>query len=146
MPRSATALAALVRARRGRLHLTQSQLAKQVGVSRSEISEIEAGRVRHPRAGVFARLGKVLGLPGAVLLAAVGYAASEAAGIPGALEIEEADDLLVLGSLLAQMTETERRWLRDRLRELQQLVLLRRERAIPRAPRAPRAAKRRRTT
>ncbi len=143
MPRSATALAALVRARRERLHLTQDELAKRVGVSRSEISEIEAGRVKHPRAGVFARLGKVLGLPGAVLLAALGYAASEAAGVPGGLELEEADELLVLGSLFAQMTEVERRWLRDRLRELQQLVLLRRERATSRSPRT--AQRRRRT-
>ena len=142
MPRSATALSGLVRARRERLHLTQDELAKRVGVSRSEISEIEAGRVKHPGAGVFARLGKVLGLPGAALLAAVGYAASEAAGVPGAIELEEAEELLVLGSLLSQMTEAERRWLRDRLRELQQLVMLRRERAPAQRP----VAKRRRRT
>jgi len=124
MARRPTQLAGLVRARRARLHLTQQEVAQRVGVSRSEISEIEAGRVRHPRAGVFARLGKVLGLPAAALLAAVGYAASEAAGVPGAIEIEESEELLVLGSLLSQMTAIDRRWLRDRLRELQQLVLL----------------------
>ena len=124
MARRPTRLAGLVRARRERLHLTQQELAQRIGVSRSEISEIEAGRIQHPRPGVFARLGKVLGVPGAALLAAVGYAASEAAGIPGAIEIEEAEELLVLGSLLSQMTAGERTWLRDRLRELQQLVLL----------------------
>lgn len=112
-----------------------------MGVSRSEISEIEAGRVKHPRAGVFARLGRVLGLPAAALLAAVGYVASEAAGIPAVTEIEGADELLVLGSLLSQMTETERRWLRERLREIQQLVVLRQEgtSAPPRARPAQRA-------
>jgi transcriptional regulator with XRE-family HTH domain len=145
VPRSATALAALVRARRERLHLTQVELAKRVGVSRSEISEIEAGRVKHPRAGVFARLGKVLGVPGAALLAAVGYVASEAAGMPGAVELEEAEELLVLGSLFAQMTEAERRWLRERLRELQQLVLLR-KRGTPRTPPATRPPRRRGAT
>ena len=72
MPRASSALASLVRARREGLHLTQHELARRVGVSRSEISEIEAGRVKHPGAGVFARLGKVLGLPAAALLAAVG--------------------------------------------------------------------------
>jgi transcriptional regulator with XRE-family HTH domain len=142
MPRSVTALSGLVRARRERLHLTQDELARRVGVSRSEISEIEAGRVKHPRAGVFARLGKVLGLPAAALLAAVGYAASEAAGIPGAVQMEEAEELLVLGSLFSQMTEAERRWMRDRLRELQQLVLLRRDKAAPERS----APKRRRRT
>jgi transcriptional regulator with XRE-family HTH domain len=121
-------LAHVVRARREGLHLTQQQVAERVGVSRSEISEIEAGRVKHPRAGVFDRLGKVLGLPAAVLFAAVGYAAGEAAGV-GPIELEESDELLVLASLLAQMSEPERRWMRDRLRELQQLVLLRTDRS-----------------
>lgn len=130
MPRSTPQLGQLVRARRSALHLTQQQLAQRVGVSRSEISEIEAGRVRHPRAGIFARLGRVLGLPATVLLAAVGYAASEAAGIPP-IEIEEADELLVLGSLLAQMSAPERRWVRERLRELEELVLLRRRPVSP---------------
>lgn len=118
-------LAGLVRARRERLRLTQEQLAERVGVSRSEISEIEAGRVHHPRAGVFAGLASALGVPAAALLAAVGYAAGEMAGAPGALQFEEAEELIVLGALLSQMSAAERQWLRERLRELQQLVALR---------------------
>jgi len=133
MPR--TTLAGLVRARREHLHLTQVDLARRVGVSRSEISEIEAGRVKHPRAGIFARLGHVLGLPGAALLAAVGYAASEALGAPGAVELEDTEELAVLGSMLAQMTGSERAWLRERLRETQQLVMLRRSTGKPVASR-----------
>lgn len=120
-------LAQLVRTRREQLHLTQNELARRVGVSRSEISEIEAGRVRHPRAAVFARLGKVLALPAAALFAAVGYAAGDVLGGPEFAELEDApEELLLLGSLVAQMTRTERAWLRERLRELQQLVLMRR--------------------
>lgn len=138
MARRVTPLAGIVRARRQDLHLTQQQLAERVGVSRSEISEIEAGRVRHPRAGVFASLGRVLGLPAAALLAAVGYAATEIVGLPP-IDIEEADELLVLGSLLAQMSAPERRWLRERLREVEQLVLLRkRATARPARPRSRR--------
>lgn len=125
------ALADVVRARRTSLHLTQEQLARRVGVSRSEISEIEAGRVKHPRAAVFARLGRVLGVPAAALLAAVGLAIGDPAAMPAAMELEEADELLVLGSLLSQMTDGERRWMRERLRELQDLVLLRRRGAGP---------------
>lgn len=123
-PRTAS-LAELVRARRERLHLTQDQLAREVGVSRSAISEIEAGRIHHPRAGVFARLASVLGVPAAALLAAVGFAAGDLAGTPAALQLEEAEELLVLGALLSQMSAGERRWLQERLRELQQLVALR---------------------
>lgn len=127
-PRTAT-LAELVRARRERLHLTQDQLAREVGVSRSAISEIEAGRIHHPRAGVFARLANVLGMPAAALLAAVGFATGDLVGAPAALQLEEAEELLVLGALLSQMSLGERRWLQERLRELQQLVALRTGRA-----------------
>ncbi len=144
MPRST--LARLVRARREHLHLTQVDLARRVGVSRSEISEIEAGRVKHPRAGIFARLGQVLGLPGAALLAAVGYAASEVLGAPGAAELEDTEELAVLASMLVGMTGSERAWLRERLRETQELVLLRRGRgrsSVASPPGTGRTARRR---
>src|ERR671936_502484 len=67
----AAALGRIVRSQRERLHLSQAALAEQVGVSRSAISELEAGRISQPRATVFARLAKALGLPAAALLAAV---------------------------------------------------------------------------
>ena len=49
------------------------------------------------------------------------------------MELEDTEELLVLGSLLAQMTESERRWVRERIRELRQLVVLRREGRPPAA-------------
>src|SRR5258706_15272429 len=66
-------LARLVRINRERLHLTQTELAEQVGVSRSAISELEAGRIEQPPAPVFARPGKAPGLPAPGLPAAAGY-------------------------------------------------------------------------
>ncbi len=135
MSRDAERLAQLVRARREAMHLTQEQLAERVGVSRSEISEIEAGRVRHPRTPVFTRLGRTLGLPASALLAAVGYAASEMAGVPEAVDAEGAEELLILGAMLAHMTAGDRSWLRERLRELQELAT-RRTRSRARGRRA----------
>src|SRR5919198_4210857 len=77
MPSDAAALGRVVRSQRERLHLSQAALAEQVGVSRSAISELEAGRISQPRATVFARLAKSLGLPAAALLAAAGYPEAE---------------------------------------------------------------------
>jgi Asp-tRNA(Asn)/Glu-tRNA(Gln) amidotransferase A subunit family amidase len=37
------------------LHLTQAELARRVGISRVAIAELEAGRIREPRAATFAR-------------------------------------------------------------------------------------------
>jgi transcriptional regulator with XRE-family HTH domain len=109
-----------VRTNRERLHLTQEDLAARVGVSRSAISELEAGRIEQPRAAVFARLGKALGLPAAVLLAAAGYPEGEVfANI-------EADELALLAASLAQLAGNEREWLRARLVELRDLLVLRR--------------------
>lgn len=109
-----------MREQRGRLHLTQSELAERVGVSRSAISELEAGRIAQPRATVFVRLAKALGLPAAVLLAAAGYPASEVM-----LEME-ADEIALLAASLAQLAGNERDWLRGRLVELRDLLVLRR--------------------
>jgi transcriptional regulator with XRE-family HTH domain len=133
-------LARLVRANRERLRLTQGELAEQVGVSRSAISELEAGRIEQPRAAVFARLGKALGIPAAALLAAAGYPA-EGEVVMGL----EADEIALLAGSLAQLAGNEREWLRARLLELRDLLLLRRTEGPPSA--APtRGARRARST
>jgi len=140
---AAPPLARLVRANRERLHLTQGELADQVGVSRSAISELEAGRIEQPRAAVFARLGKALGLPAAALLAAAGYPA-EGEVVMGL----EADELALLAGSLAQLAGNEREWLRARLLELRDLLVLRRSQgpasaAPKRGARQARSARRR---
>ncbi len=123
-------LARLVRANRERLRLTQGELAEQVGVSRSAISELEAGRIEQPRAAVFARLGKALGVPAAALLAAAGYPA-EGDVVMGL----EADEIALLAGSLAQLAGNEREWLRARLIELRDLLVMRRsERSASAAP------------
>jgi transcriptional regulator with XRE-family HTH domain len=119
---ASTTLAQLVREQRARLHLTQAELAARVGVSRSAISELEAGRIEQPRASVFMRLAAALGLPAAVLLAAAGHPSS---GL--ALELE-ADALAVLAASLAG---SERDWLRTRLIELRDLLVMRRAERKP---------------
>ena len=120
MASDAAALGRIVRSQRERLHLTQAELAEQVGVSRSAISELEAGRISQPRATVFARLAKSLGLPAAALLAAAGYPEAELM-----LDIE-ADEIALLAASLANLAGKEREWLRTRLLELRDLLLLRR--------------------
>jgi transcriptional regulator with XRE-family HTH domain len=139
---AAPPLARLVRANRERLRLTQGELAEQVGVSRSAISELEAGRIEQPRAAVFARLAKALGVPAAALLAAAGYPAEEV------LLGLEADEIALLASSLAQLAGNERDWLRTRLLELRDLLLLRRSQGAPsaapaRGARQARSARRR---
>jgi transcriptional regulator with XRE-family HTH domain len=119
-------LGRLVREQRAKLHLTQSELASRVGVSRSAISELEAGRIAQPRATVFARLAAALGLPAAALLAAAGYPATELL-----LELE-ADELSVLAASLARLAGNEREWLRSRLVELRDLLIMRRGDPPPR--------------
>ena len=113
------ALGRVIRAQRERMHLTQQELASQVGVSRSAISELEAGRIAQPRASVFARLARALGVPAAVLLAAAGYPEADLL-----LEVE-ADEIAVLGASLAQLAGNEREWLRSRLLEVRDLLLMR---------------------
>jgi len=140
---SEPSLGRVVRTNRERLHLTQGQLADRVGVSRSAISELEAGRIKQPRAAVFARLGTALGVPAAVLLAAAGY--------PAESEIMmglEGDELTVLAASIMQLGGGDRDWLRARLVDLRDLLVLRRsnggDRRDARASpgRAPRQARR----
>ncbi len=108
----------LVRAKREQLRLTQAELARRVGVSRSEISELEAGRIRHPRADVFGRICKALGVSGAAVLGA------DIAFAEGLAEID-AEELFFLATSLVQLAERDRGWLRDRLTELRDLLLVR---------------------
>jgi transcriptional regulator with XRE-family HTH domain len=114
-------LGRLVRTNRERLRLTQGQLAERVGVSRSAISELEAGRIKQPRAAVFARLGTALGVPAAVLLAAAGYPA-ESEIVMGL----EGDEISVLAASIMQLAGGDRVWLRARLMDLRDLLVLRR--------------------
>src|ERR687888_2802400 len=106
-------LALTVRTARQRLHLTQAELAKRVGVSRAAIAELEAGRIEQPRAGVFARLASVLGIPVALLLASTGVADPEAAAVADL----EADELVAMAATMVRMADRDRRWLRDRMVE-----------------------------
>lgn len=125
MANDVLALGRLVRTQRERLHLTQNELAAKVGVSRSAISELEAGRIAQPRATVFARLAKALGLPAAALLAAAGYPEAETL-----LEIE-ADEVALLAASLANLAGNERDWLKERLVELRDLLVMRRANGQP---------------
>jgi len=111
-----------VRAARERSHLTQAELAQRVGVSRAAIAELEAGRIQQPRAAVFARLSAVLGIPVAILLAATGVGEMEAT----LLAELEGDELMAMATGMVRMADKDRRWLRDRLGELRELLVLRR--------------------
>jgi transcriptional regulator with XRE-family HTH domain len=125
---------------RERLRLTQGELAQRVGVSRSAISELEAGRIEQPRAAVFARLGKALGIPAAALLAAAGYPAESEVML--GLEV---DEIALLAGSLANLAGNERDWLRARLLELRDLLVLRRSQT-PASGAPARAARRARST
>jgi transcriptional regulator with XRE-family HTH domain len=111
-----------VRSARESLHLTQAELARRVGISRAAIAELEAGRIQQPRAAVFARLSAVLGIPAALLLAATGVGEAEAASF---IELET-DELVAMTATMVRMADRDRKWLRDRLAELRELLVLRR--------------------
>ena len=115
-------LALAVRSAREDLHLTQAELARRVGISRAAIAELEAGRIQQPRAAVFARLSTVLGIPAALLLAATGVGEAEAASLVDL----EADELVAMAATMVRMADRDRKWLRDRLAELRELLVLRR--------------------
>jgi transcriptional regulator with XRE-family HTH domain len=88
-------------------------------VSRSEIAEIEAGRITSPRAALAARLSEALGVPLVGVVAAAGYVLGE----PGVLDEEE---LSALAASLVALAGSEREWLRERLLELRDLLTVRR--------------------
>ncbi len=136
-----TSLGGIVRSQREQLRLTQAELAELLGVSRSAVAELEAGRISQPRATVFARLAKALGIPVAALLAATGYPEAEVL-----LDIE-ADELAILAASLTRVAGSERDWLRARLLELRDLLVLRhaaRSRGRSRGTRGTRGRARRR--
>lgn len=87
-------------------------------MSRSEISELEAGRIRQPRAHIFARLCRVLGISGAAVLGA------DIAMAEGLAEVDE-EELYFLATQLVQLARRDPDWLRDRLTELRDLLLVR---------------------
>jgi hypothetical protein len=70
---------------------------------------------------VFARLGTALGVPAAVLLAAAGYPA-ESEIVMGL----EGDEISVLAASIMQLAGGDRVWLRARLMDLRDLLVLRR--------------------
>lgn len=106
-------------------------------MSRSAISELEAGRIEQPRAQVFARLAAALGIPAAALLAAAGYPTAQ---LIGGIE---ADEIALLAASLASLAGTERDWLRARLVELRDLLVIRRSDAKSAATGARKRAARR---
>ena len=116
-----------MRSARERLHLTQAELARRVGISRAAVAELEAGRIQQPRAAVFARLSSVLGIPAALLLAATGMGEAEAASLAGL----ESDELVVMAATMVRMAERDRRWLGERFSELRELLVLRGASAPP---------------
>ena len=124
-------LGRVVRTAREQLDLTQAELAQRVGVSRAAIAEIEAGRIRQPRAAGFARLSSALGIPAAALLASLGLGGTEA----GMLAEIEADELAAMAVGMVKLADQDRRWLRERLDELRELVVLRRSSKRGRASR-----------
>ena len=64
----------------------------------------------------------MLGIPAALLLAATGVGEAEAAS----LKDLEADELVVMAATMVRMADRDRKWLRDRLTELRELLVLRR--------------------
>ena len=65
----------------------------------------------------------MLGIPTSLLLAATGVGGAEEAS---ALAELEADDLVAMAAGMVRIADRDRRWLRDRLVELRELLVLRR--------------------
>ena len=85
-------------------------------------------------------MGKALGVPAAALLAAAGYPAE------GEVVLSlEADEIALLAGSLAQLAGNEREWLRARLLELRDLLVLRRSgggAGVEKKTRRPRSVRR----
>ena len=78
--------------------LTASETARAAGISQAYLSKLENEAVKRPSPLVLRRLGEVLGVPYADLMALVGY------HVPGA---EEADGSRLGAALLADLTDEE---------------------------------------
>ena len=61
-------LDAVIRQLRERKNLTQEELAKKAGITRSHLSLLEAGHRRNPSLDVLKRLARALGVPVTELL------------------------------------------------------------------------------
>lgn len=64
----------------------------------------------------------MLGIPAALLLATTGVGEAEAASL---LDLE-ADELVAMAATMVRMADRDRKWLRERLAELRDLLVLRR--------------------
>lgn len=78
--RGVTPLAEVVRQRRLELGLSQYELARRAGVTRSAVNALEHGGIKEPRAGVFSRLAAALELTGDDLLTRIGKGAPRTVG------------------------------------------------------------------
>ena len=74
----------LVRYHRGRLEMTQEQLAQEAGISAAALVRLEGGEIKRPRAGNLTKLAGALGVDPAEL---VGFVAGTPAGLPEAVEV-----------------------------------------------------------
>ena len=80
--------------------LTSSETARGAGISSAYLNKLESDAVKRPSPGVLHRLGEVLGIPYAELMALVGYR------VPG---VEGPPDTTRLGAaLFADLTDDER--------------------------------------
>jgi predicted RNase H-like HicB family nuclease/DNA-binding XRE family transcriptional regulator len=73
----------LVRYHRGRVGMTQEQLAKEAGISTAALVRLEGGEIKRPRAGNLAKLAGALGVGSAEL---VGFVAGTPAERPEPVE------------------------------------------------------------
>jgi transcriptional regulator with XRE-family HTH domain len=92
-------LGAVLRQARELRGLTASETARGAGISQAYINKLENHEVKRPSPPVLQRLGEVLGLPYAQLMALVGYT------VPG---VDEPDGARLGAALFADLSDDER--------------------------------------
>lgn len=118
-------LSELVKACRYEHRLTQAQLAREMGVSRSAVSQIENGLVLVPTAGHLLAIARACRVDHGDVLKAAGVRSPGRPSDARALTAIEQQAL----SLARLARDDERDWLAQRLAELRELLLtLRKER------------------